>query len=84
MVYHKLTKFFLWNTIINFCLLILTVILIKTSGDWIYETQSKFFLISRDKYDYLMFIFVGLYKLAIIIFNLIPFISMAIIQGREK
>lgn len=79
MTVQILTAFFMWCTIINFGLLIFSSLMIMAMADWAYSIHSKWFNISRETFDVTVYSFLGLYKLAIFIFNLVPWVALLII-----
>jgi hypothetical protein len=48
------------------------------AGDWVYQIHSKWFSISRDAFNVAIYSFIGLYKILIIMFNLVPWIALSI------
>jgi len=74
--------FFMWCTIINAGLLIVSSIMCTFLGDWVYPIHNKWFSISREAFNVAIYSFIGLYKIFILIFNLVPWIALVIIgQG---
>lgn len=76
---RMLTEFFLWCTIINGALLALWTIMCIAAPDLVYRTQSRWFPISRATYDVIMYAFLGLFKVLVLVFNLVPLIALLII-----
>jgi len=77
---EKLTCFFMWCSIINVGLLLLSWILcVVAAGDWVYSIHSKFFNISREAFNIAMYSFLGLYKILTFVFCVIPYIALLII-----
>jgi hypothetical protein len=74
-----LTTFFMWCTIINLGLLILTSIVCIFLADFSYRMNNRFFSISRETFNIGVFSFVALYKIVVITFNLVPYIALLII-----
>ena len=74
-----LTSFFMWCTIINGSLLILSTIMIIPAEDLIYRIHSKWFSFPRETFNVAIYSFLGLYKIAILVFNLVPWIALLII-----
>ena len=72
--------FFMWCSIINGSILILTFLMCAFAGDWVYRMQSKFFPISREAFNMIIYCFIGLYKILFIVFNLVPFLAFAILE----
>ena len=72
--------FFMWCSIINGSILVLSFLMCAFAGDWIYRMQSKFFPISREAFNVVIYCFIGLYKIFFIVFNLVPFLAFAILE----
>lgn len=70
--------FFMWCTIINAVLLVLTGMIFTFAGDWVYRVQSKWYPISRDAFTVITYSFIGLFKLFFITFNLVPYVALLI------
>ena len=79
MTIQTLTAFFMWCTILNVALLALSSLLCCCAGDWVYRKHSKWFPISREAFNVAIYSFVGLYKILIFIFNVVPYIALLII-----
>lgn len=75
-----LTAFFMWCTIINGGILIFWSIFILLTPNFTYRLQSRWFPISRESYDVVIYSFLGLFKIVFIVFNLVPYLSLLIIQ----
>lgn len=73
-------EFFMWCTIINTGLLILTSIAVVFLRDFSFKMNSMFFSISRDAFNVLACSFLALFKVFVIVFNLAPFIALVIID----
>ena len=71
--------FFMWCTIINTALLLLSSIVAAFGADFSYKMNHRFFSISRDAFNTLFCSFLGLYKIIVIAFNLVPWIALVII-----
>ena len=76
---QTLTTFFMWCTILNVALLLLSSLMCICAGDWAYRIQSKLFSISRETFNVVIYSFIALYKLLVIVFILIPYIALLII-----
>lgn len=75
-----LTTFFMWCTILNAGLLVLSsVVMCFCAGDWVYGIHSKWFRISRESFNVAMYSFIGLYKILVIVFNVIPYAALLIV-----
>lgn len=74
-----LKAFFWWCTIINGGLLILSSLVCIFLADFSYRMNHRFFSISREAFNVIVCSFVGLYKIFVIFFNLVPYIVLVII-----
>ena len=73
---QKLTSFLLGCLLINVTLLIFSTIIITCCKTFIYRIHSKLFSIKNETLDILLYAFLGIYKLLIIVFNLVPYIVL--------
>ena len=76
---ETLTVFFMWCTILNFALLIISALMCICAKDWAYKMHNKFYGISRETFDIAIYSFLGAYKILIFVFCLIPYIALLII-----
>ena len=74
-----LKAFFMWCTIINGGMLIVSSIMCTFACDWVYPIHNKWFSIPREAFNVAIYSFIGLYKILVIVFNLIPYIALSII-----
>lgn len=81
---RRLTGFFLWCTVINAALLVLWTVVCVAAPDLVYRTQSMWFPIPRATYDVVMYAFLGLYKMLVLVFNVVPLIALLIIARRGE
>ncbi|NLD37711.1 MAG: hypothetical protein GX654_12665 [Desulfatiglans sp.] len=79
---QKVTAFFMWCTIINGVLLVLSLIIGIAGLDLAYSTQGKLFPISRDFFNMAYYSLLGLYKIIWIVFNVVPYVAMLIIRNK--
>ena len=76
---QTLTRFFMWCTIINGALLILwTIFLILVPG-FVYRMHSKWFKMSRETFNVVIYSFLGLFKIFYLFFNVVPFVVLLIV-----
>ena len=76
---QALTALFMWLTIINGAMLILWSVLFMVVPDLVYRTQSKWFPISRDNFNIIMYSFLALFKTIVLAFNVVPYLALLII-----
>ncbi len=75
-----ITQFFMWCTIINVGLLILSSLLWLVAADFIYKMHSRFFPMPKQTFNIVFYTFIGIYKLLVFVFNLVPWIVLLIIN----
>ena len=79
MTVETLTEFFLWCSVINLGIYIVWVLFILLAPDFIYRVQTKWIPISRETFTVVMYSFMGAFKIVIIVFCLVPYLSLLII-----
>ncbi|MHC4113857.1 MAG: DUF6868 family protein [Planctomycetota bacterium] len=77
---QTLTTFFMWCTILNVALLVFSSLICICAGDWAYRMHSKLFSIPRETVNVVMYSFIGLYKILVLVFSLIPYIALLIVR----
>ena len=75
-----LKAFFLWCTIVNTALLLLSWLGCLVFGDFSYRMNNRFFSISRQEFNVICVSFIALYKIFVLAFNLVPYIALVIID----
>lgn len=76
---HEIRQLLIWCTIINYGILLLWFLMFTCIGNWFYRFQNRWFPLSRETFTVVHYCGIGLYKLAIFIFNLIPLIALLIL-----
>lgn len=79
MTMQALMTFFGWCTILNYSLLLTWFLFFVFARDWVYRLHGKWFSISPEHFDRLHYEMMGLYKIGIFLFNLMPFLALYII-----
>ena len=77
---EQLTDLFKWMTIINVGILILSSVLVMAFKNIAYKMQAKLFGIKDDQAAIVVYGYLGILKLLVIIFNIVPYISLLLIQ----
>ena len=76
---QTLTTFFMWCTIINGAMLVLSAIICLLAPDWVYRMHSKWFSISREAFNVVIYSFLGLFKITFLFLNVVPYVALLII-----
>jgi hypothetical protein len=72
-------SFFLWCTVINYIILLVWFLLFVCAHDSILRLHGKWFHLSRDQFDSLHYAGMSIFKIGIILFNLVPYIVLRIV-----
>ena len=77
-----LTKFFMWCTILNVGLLMLSFLLVASvfGSEFVYRVHSKFFPMPRDTFNASLYLLIGVYKIFVFVFNIVPWLVLVIIK----
>ena len=76
---NTIRAFFMWCTIVNGGLLILSSLILLLAGDWVFRIHSKWFPMPREAFNAAIYHFLGFFKIIVISFNLVPYIALVII-----
>jgi hypothetical protein len=74
-----LTAFFMWCTVVNGALLVFWTTMCILAPDLVYRTQSKWFSISRETFNVVIYSFLGLFKIVFLVFNVVPYVALVIV-----
>lgn len=74
-----LTQFFMWGVILNAVFLIVSTFFGMFAADWVYSMHRRFFDISRDAFNVVFYSFLGVYKILVLVFFVVPYVSLLII-----
>ena len=79
---QKLTKFFMWCSIINGALLVLSMMGIILGPDFGLSLQSKLFHIPRETLNLALYLYLGVFKIAWLVFNVTPYVTLRIVGNK--
>ena len=74
-----LTSLLMWCSVINGVVLVLWSSIFMLMPDTVCRLHNRWFSITKDNYDLLMYAFLGLYKILFLVFNLVPYISLKLV-----
>ena len=69
----------LWCAVMNYGLLIVWFLLFVLSHEWFYRICSRWFRLTVEQFDAINFAGIALYKLGVLLFNLVPYIALRIV-----
>jgi Family of unknown function (DUF6868) len=75
-----LQTFFGWSTLIHMGLLIVVSLMLIALSNWVYTIHSKWFPMPRETHTAVVYSFLGVYKLMIFVFALVPWLTLLILN----
>jgi hypothetical protein len=69
----------MWSTVINYGILLVWFLVIMLAHDWLRHLHGRWFRLSNEQFDALHYVGMGIYKIGILIFNLVPFLVLTIL-----
>ena len=72
-------KALLWCAIINYGVLLVWFLVFLLGHEWMYGWHSRWFQLSREQFDSVHYGGMALYKIGILLFNLIPYMALRIV-----
>jgi len=76
---QMLTKFFMWCTVLNGAMLMVSALMCTMGADWVYKKHGRMFSISRDAFNVAVYAFIATFKMLFLVFNLVPYVALVII-----
>jgi hypothetical protein len=80
MTVNALKEFLLWSTAINYGVLVLWFGVFVFAHAWLYRMHTRWFKLSVETFDALNYVGVSIYKIGVVLLNLVPLIVLYIIS----
>lgn len=80
MTLEQLTSLFKWMTIINIGLLVLSSVFVMVLRNIMCKMHGKLFGIKEDNVAIVAYGYLGMFKVLVIVFNLVPYISLQLMH----
>ena len=68
-----------WCSVINLGFLLFWVLMLSLAHDFVYKFHGKWFKLSVERFDAIHYALIGIFKLGIILFNIVPYFALRII-----
>jgi hypothetical protein len=78
MTIETVRRVLLWCTVINYGILLVWFLFFMLAHDSMYQLHGRWFRVSVDQFDMLHYAGMSIYKLGIILLNLVPYIALHI------
>ncbi|MEJ8474801.1 DUF6868 family protein [Roseibium algae] len=79
MTVEQLTQFIGWCSILNLTLLLFSTFIVISCSTWIRKIHASLFDLKEQDLSNSYFRYLAIYKILIITFNLVPYISLRLI-----
>jgi hypothetical protein len=73
-----------WSTLINYAILIVWFVAFVAAHDWLREMHGRWFRLSPDQFDLAHYLGMAIYKIGIMLFNLVPYLALRIADKRKE
>ena len=70
----------LWCTLINYGVLLMWFLFFMRAHDWMHQFHGRWFHLPVEQFDALHYAGMALYKIGILLFNLVPYIALHIVK----
>ena len=81
MTIYQIREFLMWCSVINVGLMIVMFLILWLGRSWVYKMHSKMFPVTESQFNVIVYSFLGVYKLVIYMFNIIPWIAVCIVAN---
>ena len=76
-------RFLAWCLILNYGIIIIWFVVFVAAHDQLYNLHSRWFAITPNQFDLAMYASMAVYKIGIMLFNLMPYFALRIISSKE-
>ncbi|HSY51278.1 MAG TPA: hypothetical protein VLC46_20910 [Thermoanaerobaculia bacterium] len=80
MTSEVIRSFLLWCTVINYGVLLIWFLVFAFAHDWLQRLHGRWFQLSRDQFDALHYAGMSIFKIGIMLFNLVPWVALCILK----
>lgn len=70
---------FFWCLIMNVGLLLWWFLVFSLAHDWVYRIHGRWFTLSEERFDAIHYLGMVIFKIAIFMFNIVPYIALLIV-----
>ena len=75
----EIKEILLWCSIINIGILLWWALWLVFAHDFVYRMHSKWYKIPIETFDTIHYAGIGLFKIVIFVFNVVPYIALSIV-----
>jgi hypothetical protein len=71
--------FLLWCLLVNYGILLLWLLVFWLGHDWMLRLHSRWFHMSKERFDGIHYAAMAVYKVGILLFNLTPYVALRLV-----
>ena len=75
--------FLLWCAIVNYGVLIWWFLVFVLAHDWMLRLHGRWFRLSAEHFDTIHYAGMAIYKIGILLFNLVPYVALHIVMNHR-
>ncbi|BBF65043.1 hypothetical protein F6A13_01050 [Acidithiobacillus sp. 'AMD consortium'] len=79
-ILEQVQEVLVWCTVINYVVLIVWFAVFIGAHDWLYQLHHRWFHLSTEHFDAVHYAGMAVYKIGILIFNLVPMVACFLIS----
>jgi hypothetical protein len=79
MTLETIRAFLGWCALINYAVLVIWFLVFLFAHDWMRKLHTRWFRLPAAHFDAIHYAGMGLYKLGIFLFNLVPYVALVIV-----
>ena len=76
----ELKDFLLWSLCLNYVVLVIWFGTFFLAHDWLFRLHTRWFKLSVERFDALTYAGMAIYKIGILLFNLVPLIALKLLS----
>jgi hypothetical protein len=84
MTVESAQSFLLWCLVINYCILLLWFLVFWLGHDWMFRLHGRWFRMSNERFDAIHYAGMAVYKVGILLFNLVPYVALRLIDVHAR
>ncbi len=77
---NTIRLFFMWCSIINVGLFLVSFLVLAYAGGWVHRMHSRWFPMPRETFNVAVYAFLGAMKLFVLLANVVPYVVLEIIS----
>lgn len=75
------SNFLLWCTVLNYAVLLVWFVAFMLAHGWMRRLHGRWFRLSEECFDGIHYAGMAVYKIGILLFNLVPYVALRILAG---